>query len=81
MSTANLPLSTMTSNPKAIGIRASTSTIESTVWRELWRSHGAVILQHDVQGPRSLNAVPAIIAGLRARGYSFITPAGGKPLP
>ena len=60
---------------------ASTSVIESTVWRELWRSHGAVVLQHDIQGPRSLDAVPAIIEGLRARGYTFITPAGGKPQP
>jgi peptidoglycan/xylan/chitin deacetylase (PgdA/CDA1 family) len=60
---------------------ASTALIESTVWRELWRSHGAVILQHDVQGPQTLHAVPAVIAGLRARGYSFITPAGGKPQP
>ena len=60
---------------------ASTSLIESTVWRELSSHHGAVVLQHDIQGPRSLDAVPAIIAGLRARGYSFITAAAGRPTP
>jgi peptidoglycan-N-acetylglucosamine deacetylase len=59
----------------------STAGIISTVWRELSTKHGAVILQHDIQGPRSINAVPAIIAGLRARGYTFITAYGGKPSP
>jgi peptidoglycan-N-acetylglucosamine deacetylase len=60
---------------------ASTSAIVSTVWRELSSSHGAVILQHDIQGPRTLDAVPTIIAGLRARGYSFVTAYQGKPSP
>ncbi|BEP13501.1 hypothetical protein acdb102_18120 [Acidothermaceae bacterium B102] len=60
---------------------ASTSLIETTVWRELSSHHGAVVLQHDIQGPRSIDAVPTIISGLRARGYSFITAAGGKPTP
>ncbi len=59
----------------------STSGIISTVWSELSTRHGAVILQHDIQGPRTINAVPTIIAGLRARGYKFITAYGGKPSP
>jgi peptidoglycan-N-acetylglucosamine deacetylase len=59
----------------------STSGIISTVWRELSSHHGAVILQHDIQGPRSIDAVPTIIQGLRARGYTFVTAALGKPTP
>lgn len=59
----------------------STSGIVATVWRELSTAHGAIVLQHDIQGPRSIDAVPAIIAGLRARHYRFVTATLGKPAP
>lgn len=34
--------------------------------------NGAIVLQHDTLGP-SVDAVPGIVADLRARGYSFVT--------
>jgi peptidoglycan-N-acetylglucosamine deacetylase len=34
--------------------------------------NGAIVLQHDTIGP-SVDAVPGIVADLRARGYTFVT--------
>ena len=44
---------------------------------------GAIIMMHDSGGNRSetVRALPAIITGLRARGYRFVTVTGGLGLP
>jgi peptidoglycan/xylan/chitin deacetylase (PgdA/CDA1 family) len=59
----------------------STSGILATVWRELSPTHGAIILQHDIQGARTIAAVAPIIAGLRARHYRFVTADAAHPQP
>jgi cellulose synthase/poly-beta-1,6-N-acetylglucosamine synthase-like glycosyltransferase/peptidoglycan/xylan/chitin deacetylase (PgdA/CDA1 family) len=45
--------------------------------------HGAIIMMHDSGGNRAetVRALPRIIAGLRARGYRFVTVTGGLGLP
>jgi cellulose synthase/poly-beta-1,6-N-acetylglucosamine synthase-like glycosyltransferase/peptidoglycan/xylan/chitin deacetylase (PgdA/CDA1 family) len=47
------------------------------------RGQGAIIMMHDSGGNRSqtVQALPRIITGLRARGYRFVTVTGGLGLP
>jgi cellulose synthase/poly-beta-1,6-N-acetylglucosamine synthase-like glycosyltransferase/peptidoglycan/xylan/chitin deacetylase (PgdA/CDA1 family) len=47
------------------------------------RGQGAIIMMHDSGGNRSetVDALPRIIAGLRARGYRFVTVTGGLGRP
>jgi cellulose synthase/poly-beta-1,6-N-acetylglucosamine synthase-like glycosyltransferase/peptidoglycan/xylan/chitin deacetylase (PgdA/CDA1 family) len=47
------------------------------------RGRGVIIMMHDSGGNRSetVRALPAIIAGLRARGYRLVTITGGLGLP
>lgn len=47
------------------------------------RGRGAIVMMHDSGGNRSetVRALPAIITGLRARGYRFVTVTGGLALP
>jgi cellulose synthase/poly-beta-1,6-N-acetylglucosamine synthase-like glycosyltransferase/peptidoglycan/xylan/chitin deacetylase (PgdA/CDA1 family) len=47
------------------------------------RGRGAIVMMHDSGGNRSetVRALPAIITGLRARGYRFVTVTGGLGLP
>jgi peptidoglycan/xylan/chitin deacetylase (PgdA/CDA1 family) len=67
--------------------------VEAIVQRALAGAHpGAIILMHDAGGTRSetIAALPAIITGLRSRGYTLVTvprllmdnpPPAGAPLP
>jgi peptidoglycan/xylan/chitin deacetylase (PgdA/CDA1 family)/glycosyltransferase involved in cell wall biosynthesis len=47
------------------------------------RGHGVIIMMHDSGGDRSqtVRALPGIIDGLRARGYTFVTITAGLHLP
>ena len=67
--------------------------MQAIVQRALAGAHpGAIILMHDAGGTRTetVAALPAIIEGLRKRGYTLVTvprlliddpPPAGKPLP
>ena len=77
------PYGAWNTNTRRLGVPLVLWSVDSEDWRSQHaptirsriRStvhNGAIVLQHDTLGP-SVDAVPGIVADLRARGYSFVT--------